>query len=311
MGTSKGMKKVWANPDHREKRLETRRKSRAEANGKKKEAFLAVFRETGVIKRAIEASGSSYSGYHHWMADDPEFAAKFTALKAVVEPSGRMAPGVKPAVPRDEESRRVAKERFLEAFTATGLIKLAVDESGVPASQHRAWLRDDPAYAWQFARIHEKTRLYAASYWVTRPRMKAKQKSFLDAISRGLSLPEARIEAGIGQRLHYYWAANDAEFAAELDQTWKSTWRSRPTTIELAVAAELSKRGITYDGPRTRIPGYKYDVDIFVPSLGLDIEADGAYWHDEEAFPGKRRKTAVMRSFAASGTTCCGYPRLR
>jgi very-short-patch-repair endonuclease len=291
MGTSEGMRKVWANPDHRQRRLENRRKTRTRLRHEKQEIFLAVFSETGVIKRAIEACDGSYSGYHHWMADDLDFAAKFKTLQSQVGDiaSQHVKPcGVKPSVPRDTESQQRAKNAFLQVFEETGLISLASDSSGVPASQHRTWLMRDLEYASRFSELYEKTRLRAPSYWVTRPRMKAKQKVFLAAISEGLSPPVACVKAEIGRTLYRYWMSVDPEFNDEFTQLWTSKYRNNPTTIEIAVAAELTKRNIPFEGPRIRIDGYKYDVDLFVPHLKLNIEADGTYWHDEECFPGKK-----------------------
>lgn len=157
--TSEGMKKVWANPEYRERRLETRRKSRAETNRKKKEIFLATFSETGVIKIAIEASGSSYSGYHHWMADDPDFATAFKELQSSTRDiaAQHMKPaGVKPLIPRDQESQQRFKNAFLNAFEETSLINAASVISDVPAHQHRTWLTRDPEYAKLFSQIYER-----------------------------------------------------------------------------------------------------------------------------------------------------------
>jgi very-short-patch-repair endonuclease len=227
------MKKVWANQEYRERRLENRRKVRAESRRKKKEIFLTVFSETGVIKRAIEASGSSYSGYHHWMADDLEFAVAFKELQSSTQDIAlqHMEPhGVKPFIPRDEESQQWFKDAFLNAFEKTSLINAASGESGVPAHQHRTWLERDPVYAELFSQMYER----------------------------------------------------------KFGQKWEENWRCMPTSIEMTVAVELQKRGIPFEGPRVRIDGYNYALDILIPRLKLNVEADGTYWHDENHFPGRK-----------------------
>jgi very-short-patch-repair endonuclease len=309
MGTSEGMKKVWATPDHRARRLDHRRAINAKRRRDKQELFLAVFSQTGVIKRAIEASGSSYSGYHHWMADDPEFAARFGALQSVrsADPRFMRPSGPQPRVPRDTVSRQQAQDAFLTAFAQTGLIKLACDESGVLASQHRTWLVRDSEYATRFAELRDNTRTLSSAYWVTRPRMKEKQRVFLDAVKNGASPAAACDVAGTGRTLYRYWMSVDPEFADDLAQIWTGTWRNRPTTIEIAVAAELTKRGITFEGPRTRIDGYGYDVDIYIPHLKLDVEADGDYWHSEVNFPGVTAHAIRRDDFLQS----LGYDVLR
>lgn len=67
------------------------------------------------------------------------------------------------------------------------------------------------------------------------------------------------------------------------------TWMSgEPTTIEMAIADELTRRGILFEGPRTEIEGCWYELDILVPHLKLNIEADGTYWHNEKFFPWRK-----------------------
>lgn len=158
-GTPDGVRKMWAEPANREKILVSRARGRGERRRDKKEMFLAVFSRTGVIKRAIEESGASYSGYHHWMNDDPEFAAQFTALQmatAGIADKHKHPPGVKPSLPRDENIRIQTKLSFLNAFKETGLVRVSCEKAGILVSQHRGWLVTDPDYMLAFSLLYEQ-----------------------------------------------------------------------------------------------------------------------------------------------------------
>src|SRR5690242_1180729 len=52
--------------------------------------------------------------------------------------------------PRNDERRRERQQAFLAAFSKTGLIKNASEESGVAAAQHYRWLDEDEDYAATF-----------------------------------------------------------------------------------------------------------------------------------------------------------------
>lgn len=49
------------------------------------------------------------------------------------------------------------------------------------------------------------------------------------------------------------------------------------TSIEIAVANELTRRGIVYDDQYNL--GDKFRLDFFLPEYGIVIECDGDYWH--------------------------------
>lgn len=57
-----------------------------------------------------------------------------------------------------------------------------------------------------------------------------------------------------------------------------------PTGLELAVAEALNERDISY---MLRYHVKRWELDVFIPSLMLDVEADGAYWHDDDIWPGR------------------------
>jgi very-short-patch-repair endonuclease len=292
-GTPEGVRKMWADPNNRAKIIASRKTGNEKRRQEQKEAFLKAFTETGVIKRALEVTGNGYSSHHHWMTDDPAYRAEFTRIReetAVKSQRYRKIPGVKSQVSREETAQLNAKKRFLEGFEETGLIQLASAQSGVPASQHRKWLAEDADYAEAFNELHEKTRLYHTEYWVTRPRMKAKQQKYIEAVTSGTSLTTACKTAGISKSLHYYWLVNDPEYADAFYEVYKAA--NSPTKIEEAVALELKRRGIEFYGPRTKVEGWRYEVDIYVPALKLNVEADGTYWHGEENFPGKKAQEA-------------------
>lgn len=66
----------------------------------------------------------------------------------------------------------------------------------------------------------------------------------------------------------------------------------RPTNLELALRALLDSLGVEFL-EQHQIGNYK--VDAYVPRIGLVIEADGSYWHQDEAKE-KRRDAYLLRN---------------
>ena len=113
--------------------------------------------------------------------------------------------------------------------------------------------------------------------------------------------PDSRNHIIDGQKQH--WASlSDDEFERRVRV---SHGRSKsPTDIERLVAAELEKRGIEF------IPNDfmgRWELDLHVPSLKLDIQADGTYWHDSKIWPDR----PAIDARHDAGLYALGYSVLR
>lgn len=74
------------------------------------------------------------------------------------------------------------------------------------------------------------------------------------------------------------------------------------TSIEIAMAEELSRRGIKYDEQYNL--GDKFRLDFLLPEYGIVIECDGDYWHNlPEVKSRDSRKNAYIKA--------CGYSLYR
>ena len=74
------------------------------------------------------------------------------------------------------------------------------------------------------------------------------------------------------------------------------------TSIEIAIANELTKRGIEYKEQYNL--GDKFRLDFLLPEYGIVIECDGDYWHNlPEVKRRDRRKNAYIKA--------CGYSLYR
>lgn len=67
----------------------------------------------------------------------------------------------------------------------------------------------------------------------------------------------------------------------------------RPTSIELAVAEELSRRGLSYE---TEVRIGRFQVDFLLPN-GVVLECDGAYWHRDEEKDRRRDRELLKRGY--------------
>lgn len=82
----------------------------------------------------------------------------------------------------------------------------------------------------------------------------------------------------------------------------KSLSERSPTSIEIKLYKELSKRGVIFESQK--LINSKFLVDAYIPSLNLVIEADGDYWHSLDRVVKKdKAENAYLKK--------CGYNIIR
>lgn len=95
----------------------------------------------------------------------------------------------------------------------------------------------------------------------------------------GLS-PSAEARKKIGIKHKELWAKISLE--GRQDRTHagrKAVCHSSPTKLEKTMHQHLRKAGVRFQSQKSFRP---YFVDIFIPSLNMVVECDGAYWHNTQ-----------------------------
>lgn len=119
------------------------------------EAFLTALSEHGIQQQALKAAGIAATQISRWRASDPDFAARLDTLKAEVAElahANRSKPGPKAGTTQTPGIRSAkkaeSKARFLvELEKSLGVVQEACRVSGVSASSHYLWAREDSEYA--------------------------------------------------------------------------------------------------------------------------------------------------------------------
>ncbi len=241
--------------------------------------------------------------------------------------------------------RREQQLLFLAAYHKTGIIRLASIESGTSQS-HFKWLKADPAYAAEFAELkYEVTQLTIQNKQKPGPKpgsrqggrrgeeLIRRQERFLSAIRFGMTLDEARLDAGIAINAHRQWLASDSEYEARFlsvynessslryevtrkrisassSRVLKELWQRDPdavmrrlssnkrlTATEQIVADVLRESGIEFT---PHFIAYRKEFDIYVPSHRLDVEVDGRRHNSPENRRKDEARDELLRSHGYS-----------
>jgi hypothetical protein len=228
-----------------------------------KEEMLTHYRESGHITSSCERVGIPRSRHERWLLSDPEYreAMEIVTLERQAEglKTGRATGTGRPV---DEERKRERQDALLTAFAETHWLKPAGAKSGVEFTQHFRWIKSDPEYADRFRTLLAQVRL---------DRKKNPYRKWT---------PESREKASESAKAR--WAKmGPAEREPILTSIAKANRGIRGghhiTKPEAGVMTYLTEAEVPYLVHKPQGP---YTLDIYVPSLRLDIEADGAYYHD-------------------------------
>ena len=152
--------------------------------------------------------------------------------------------------PRNDERRRERQNAFLAAFSRTGLIKNASDESGVAAAQHYRWLDEDPDYEALFNVQKMRTRHLAEQVrkspgpgrgfkhtGARAERRKVNQDRFLEALAQSGIVQDASEQSGVSMGTHYYWLRDDEAYAERAQKALDAAAGTRKQLISERIGA--------------------------------------------------------------------------
>lgn len=189
---------------------------------------------------------------------DPTFRAKQAAAEATPERKARRSAAMQEVNNRPE--KRAKHSVLMTELHQDPEFKIRHADGMRQANQERPEINDARSTTMQ-SRWTDSPELFAGS---------------VEALRQDARSPEGR--ARRKQTFRKTWKTNE-----KLVENLNATRANRaPTNLELAVGYELTKRGVIY------IPRYffaRHELDLYVPALKLDVEADGRYWHDGKAFP--------------------------
>lgn len=95
----------------------------------------------------------------------------------------------------------------------------------------------------------------------------------------GLS-PSAEARKKIGAKHKELWAKTSMEERHRRTHAGrKAVCHSSPTRLEKTMHQHFRKAGVKFQSQKSFRP---YFVDIFIPSLNMVVECDGAYWHNTQ-----------------------------
>jgi very-short-patch-repair endonuclease len=185
--------------------------------------------------------------------------------------------------PRNTVRRQERQQKFLAAYAQTGIVKLASERSGIPASQHYTWLTQDEDYARTAAEVAEATQQIAAELrrksgpkpglYIGERREALKQErqeKFLAAIDRGLTKHEAAQESGVTYTGELYWEETDPEFAAEFRRRYQEAEAQREA-LTSAKRSQASKA--RWDDPQAREVWGDYQKTTWTPEKRAEFAA--------------------------------------
>jgi very-short-patch-repair endonuclease len=196
-----------------------------EAERKAKEAvFLVGYEETASLRQAAKRAGIITTTHRYWLAQDPDYAEAFEALRQRMAAEGKRYKSTgRPRSPKRVEDQ----ERFLAAYAETGQVVLAGQAvEGVAYTRHYVWMREDPDYADRFRALEATVGAEGRERWrealrgprgpVTGSRAKriAEQKqAFLLAFAECGIVADAVQTSGVSQTAHSRWSRTDPIYA--------------------------------------------------------------------------------------------------
>jgi hypothetical protein len=167
-----------------------------------------------------------------------------------------------------DERRREQQDRFLAAFSRSGVIKDAISDANIPYANHYRWVKYDPEYAARFKEAADavgqrdilKERRQDAHTpkgfrYTDGPRAerkRASQELFLIAYAQTGVLRDAATASGIRVSNHNYWMSSDDEYAMRFNAfKQQSAAQRKPAAADrLENAIDAVKSHDAYDQVR-------------------------------------------------------------
>lgn len=175
--------------------------------------------------------------------------------------------------PVNVERRQERQQQFLAAFVETGILSQAAERSGIVATQHHRWVKDDPDYARRFSELKEETRDLATQN--RRPhsrgyrvggergeRRKASQDAFLVELAETGVIAEAARQTGTSTTTFHGWVKDDPDFAERAEAILAQTVEER----ERFTKEQLSKASrARWDDPERRADWSRRQRESWTP----------------------------------------------
>jgi transposase len=155
-----------------------------------------------------------------------------------------------------KQRRQRQQEEFLAAYAETRSLNEAFSISGVSRSTHYLWMSKYTEYRQHVDELGDRRFGISKGYKYapgTRPKRWCRddQEAFLTALAKTGFVTEAAKEVGFYHH-HFGWLKTEEWYRERAEMIFAETADKRvtaPTSIEIAVADELVKRGITFEGP--------------------------------------------------------------
>ena len=251
------------------------------------EAMLTTYRETGSVAVSCERVGIPTIRHKRWVKSDADYASAMAQIttdrRQVGLKSGRELATGRPV---DVMQRREQQDRLLGFFARIGLLDRASKESGVAFKNHYRWMEDDPEYARRFVTLKNE--------------VEANGVASSNRLPRGPHTPE-QIERSRAAALARHAAMTPEQREAHRAGLRKANAHIKGgkvvTQLEAAVLMVLNACLVPYF-VHFGVGGYT--ADVYVPSLRLDIEADGSAFHNEDTAEREAERDAAL---AAVGVT--------
>lgn len=185
--------------------------------------------------------------------------------------------------PRNTVRRQERQEQFLAAYAETGILKLAAERSGIPASQHNVWKNQDEDYAKAAEEIAKVAEGKAAQFrrkpgpkpgstvgWQREMVKRDRQEKFLEAIGRGLTRHEAAKAAGVTYEGQQYWERTDPEYAREFQRVY-----ARASEIRKALTTEKKRKAakVRWEDPEAREAWGEFQKTTWTPEKRAELSA--------------------------------------
>lgn len=204
--------------------------------------------------------------------------------------------------PQSEQRRRELQERFLAAFAHTGVIMMAVRESGIRTG-HYKWMKNDSEYAKRFRQLQQEVAaltvqnrnlggltpgfVYPEGHSKVK-RRREQQDRLIAAVEKHKLLGKAVKESGVSYSNHIGWMHSDLAYADRYNVMLEDIKAARKIALTQAAFTMNARREMTFhekivneELKRTGIEFFpqngdngRYALDFYVPSFHLDIEVD-------------------------------------
>lgn len=248
-------------------------------------AFLAAFEETGTIAEAARRSGVVFVSHHHWVKIDPEYAARFTELKARTPvPSPKPHPSGYRIKGKRAEVKAEKQRLFLEALAKTGIIGDALKEANSSLGAFQGWRASDPEFEKLVYEVITRAKADGTRDSIIRERLRVASKAGWDDPAKREAQRQRQVKIWTEEKRQKQreqakgrWKRmSDEERTAFMQRARDSQRRGMITRIEALTLKALTERRIS---SMVHFPVSLYEADIYIESLNLVLECDGKFWH--------------------------------